>query len=59
MEAAIASILEIDESAVPDFGGDSEYLLNIAKFLNAFDLYYVRVTPTDPIIKTMFKIGTV
>lgn len=57
MEASIASILEIPESAVPDFGGDSEYLQNIARFLEPYGLYFVHQPANDPTLLTMFQQG--
>lgn len=58
LEACIASILNIAESDVPEFGGDDVYLHNIAEFLNAFGLYYCQAMPGDPVIQEMFRVGT-
>lgn len=57
MEFALAAILDIDGRDVPDFGDDKVYLENIAKFLNGFDLAYVQVLPSDPVVQAMFKVG--
>lgn len=45
-EACIASILDLKEKDVPDFGLDAVFLENCTKFLDQFGLYYVQVPPT-------------
>lgn len=54
MEACIASLLEIPESAVPDFGGDVVYLTNVAKFLKPFGLYYVKIDANNVTVQAAF-----
>lgn len=54
LEASIASLLEIPEAAVPDFGSDDTYLRNMAKFLKPYGLYYVQVSADNPALKMMF-----
>jgi hypothetical protein len=59
-EAALASILEIPESDVPDFGKDeAQFLRDTEAFLGKFGLYYVQVLPTMPGIEEAFATGTV
>ena len=57
LEACIASILNIAECDVPDFGGDAVFMRNMSQFLSAFNLYYVQVIPDDPFVEAAFEIG--
>ena len=52
LNACFASILEIEEKAVPDFGQDWE--ADVAKFLAQFGLYYVQIPKDDSLLKVMF-----
>ena len=45
-EACIASLLDLKERDVPDFGGDDVFMQNCTEFLAEFGLYYVQVPPT-------------
>lgn len=55
--ACLASILDIPLRSIPDFGGDREFLGNIAEFLKPRGLLYVQVPPDDVVLKTMFSTG--
>lgn len=53
LNACLASILEIPEAQVPDFGKDWE--ADVAKFLATFGLYYVQIPKDDSLLKVMFN----
>jgi hypothetical protein len=59
IEACFASILEIPESQVPDFGQDDVFLRNVQAFLKPYGLYYVQVPVNTPGIQQAFRGGKI
>lgn len=56
LAAVLASILEVPITVIPEFT-DERFLDQLASFLLPLDLFYVQVSPNDPIVKAMFRRG--
>src|SRR6185312_7478604 len=57
MEAAICSLLHLPLYALPDLGGDEVWLENLNWFLYPKNLFYLEVSPDDPMAEAAFRMG--
>ncbi len=57
LAACLASLLETEIGFIPEFT-DEHWMEELAEFLGAMDLIYVRVPVEDPMVQAMLGTGT-